>query len=236
MRATRIVPVLLAAAALLLWAAPAGAAAPRIVCPLLTTCCPLPVATPVEAIPSPSVCCEPASTFCLASPTIGSASDPSVAGRQVTVSGLIPGAGSGTQVTLWQRLAGEASFESLATTATSSSGQYTFLLAKGTVQTNREWYVTASGRQSATIDQQVQALVTLTHSLHVRVSPDHAGERVWLEQREGAAWTVIARARLNGSSSAVMSAAFSANHRVKLRAVLPGDRRNIASYSPAIYL
>ncbi len=94
--------------------------------------------------------------------------------------------------------------------------------------------MTASGEHSATIDQHVAAQVTLTRSLHVHVTPNHAGERVWLEQSESGGWTVIARARLNGSSSAVLTAAVSANRPVKLRAVLPGDGRNVTSYSGVI--
>lgn len=235
MSVRRILLVLLLAAALALWVAGlAGAASPRIICPLASFCCPLPIAATDAAASQP--CCQTGPTVCLASPTISAAPNPSSAGRPVTVSGVIPGADAGRQVTLWQELAGQSRFASVATAGTNSESQYAFVLGQGAVQTNRQWYVTASGERSGTVDEHVAAQVTLTRSLHVHVSPNHAGERVWLEQREGAAWTVIARARLNASSSAAIRAAVSANRPPRLRAVLPGDRRNVTSYSRALSL
>ncbi len=126
MTSRRIVPLLLAAAAVsLLWAAPAGAATPRIICPLVTSCCPLPIATPT---PSPSVCCAPPSTLCLALPTIASTPEPSLAGRPVTVSGWSRAGPREAQVILWQKLPGAVGFQSVARTVTNSSGQYAFAL------------------------------------------------------------------------------------------------------------
>ncbi len=206
---------------------------PQIVCPLVASCCPGP---PIAGAPQTVPCCSPTGTLCGSAISIVAAPDPSTAGRAVTVSGLIPGAGAGTPVTLWQKLASESSFHSVATASTTSSGRYGFALGKGAVQTNREWYVSTSSERSVTVHQRVAAQVTLTRTLHVHVTPNHGGERISLEQRLGSRWTVIARARLSGSSSAVITAAVSANHPVKLRAVLPGDRRNLASYSQVIDL
>lgn len=191
-------------------------------------CCP-PTATGTE-IAQP-ICCPP-NADCAAGLTIGSTPNPSTAGHQVTISGRLLSGGAGTPVALWQALPGGA-FVQVAQTTTNSIGGYEFV--RSGAETNRQWYVSASSLHSATIDQSVRAVVTLSKSLRVHVSPNHARERVWLQQREGAKWVVIARARLDGSSSAVITAAVSANQPVELRVVLPGDKRNLRSWSRTLH-
>jgi ribosomal protein RSM22 (predicted rRNA methylase) len=86
--------------------------------------------------------------------------------------------------------------------------------------------------------QRVRATVTLTRLLHVHVSPNHAGERVLIEQRTKHGWKVIARPRLtrltrsSSSQGSVPVAIVSGT--VDLRAVFPGDGRNARSISPVV--
>jgi hypothetical protein len=179
--------------------------------------------------------------------TIASSPDPSMEGRRVTVTGRATGVAAGTIVTLWQRLPSQQSFHRIAQAPIDSSGQYTIVLARGTVLTNRDWYASTSARTSATITQQVRAAITLVPaagkvasgsvlSLSGRVSPSHAAERVLVEENVGGTWKVIARPMLNHSSRYTAGLRLETTGKVKLRTVLPGDRRNIRSQSRVIVI
>jgi hypothetical protein len=151
----------------------------------------------------------------------------------VTVAGRWSGATAGAIVELWQKLPGAATFKQVARTPTGSAGQYRFL--RPAIETSRQWYVTIGADRSPTIGQQVRATVTLTRLLRVHVSPNHAGERVLVERLTNRGWKAIARPRLTRSSASGGSVTVAAGSgTVVLRAVFPGDRRNIRSVSPAI--
>lgn len=242
-------------------------AAPHILCPLpdpqagpqVVACCPVPLNAPDASRPSiQPICCQPTACCLSASccPTVpcGSGSltitaspNPSTAGRTVMISGQLTGSSaSGVQVTLWRERAGQSAFHVLATTRTVSAGHYALTLGRGKVMADQAWYVTANGLHSATIRQQVRALVGLSSSsrsatvgggavaLHGHVTPSHAGERVLVEQSRGGGWRVIARARLDKTSSYTVSDRFAQTGPVRLRVVLPADARNTTSVSPTL--
>lgn len=267
-RSILLLSLLLAAAVpALVLAGPAGAEhlASQIVCPQISTCCP----TPTDGQPANShaaqvccqqttACCPSAGTCCPStccattcpsgSLTISASPNPSTAPGKVTVSGVLSTSpAAGVTVALWREQAGQSSFRQMAQTTTDSSGRYAFTLKRGTVMADQAWYVTAGSLRSATIDQQVRALVALVSSshtvvsgqsiaLHGKVSPSHAGGVVLIEQRRGRSWHVIARPRLSKSSSYTVSHRFTQTGPTKLRAVLAGNARNLTSTSPTVSL
>ncbi len=206
-------------------------AAHQIVCPLepaghITTCCPLPTVNPIS-------CCSPPTVNCAPRLTIISTSEPSLAGRLVTISGTLVSGTAGTNVILWQRLPGGA-FRDVARTKTGSSGSYTFVQTG--VRTNRQWYASTATASSVTVEQSVKAAVTLSRSLQVDVSPNHAGERILIEQWSNHRWKVVARPRLGKSSSVGLALLVPKHRTVELRAVLRADRRNMRSVSKTIHI
>ena len=152
---------------------------------------------------------------------------------------------SGATVVLWHELAGQPSFTQVSQTTTDSAGHYSFALGPGAVMADQAWYASANGVKSATIEQLVMALVGLSSSSHAvavghslvlrgHVTPSHAGQTVLIEQSRGAAWHVIARARLGSGSSYAVSHRFSQAGAIELRTVLPGDQRNGKSVSRSL--
>jgi hypothetical protein len=164
----------------------------------------------------------------------------------VVISGaLTAGAVAAAQVDLWGELAGQSSFHQMSRTTTDGSGHYTFTLGIGSVMTDQAWYVTSNGLQSATVHQQVGALVSLSASarstiagraiqLSGHVTPSHAGEVVLVEASRGGTWRAIGRPRLGPGSSYAVSARFSRRGTVRLRTVLRGDTHNGRSISPTL--
>jgi len=235
----------------------------------IADCCPIPTSAKGSAIPccpqSGTTCCESATTccasgtccaqaVCCATPctsgalTIASSPDPSTAGRKVVISGGLTSspAVAGATVVLWRELSGQSSFQQAAQTTTDSAGQYKFTLKAGMVNADQEWYVTANGLQSPTLQQHVKALVGLGglhsvvagHAMLLRghVTPSHAGQIVLVEQRKGGRWTVIARPRLGHASNYGVVHRFKRAGTVALRTVLPGDSRNERSLSSTLTL
>jgi hypothetical protein len=234
------------------------------------TCCPLPTNAkertagdvccgyPGTCCPSGTSCCTPGTTCCTTGTTccttgcssgglsIAASPDPSTAGRKVVISGGLTGNPvSGAQVVLWRELSGQSSFHQFARTTTDSAGHYTFTLKRGSVNADQQWYVTAEGLTSPTLQQKVNALVGLTAGSHTvtagqpvalsgHVTPSHAGQVVLIEQIRGGSWAVIARPRLSHASGYMLSHKFMRAGAVKLRAVLPADARNNRSTSPTL--
>jgi len=112
----------------------------------------------------------------------------------------------------------------------------------GMVQTNRRWYVSARDVRSRTLDQRVHALSASAMNINPgdgvtlsgQVTPSHRGQRILLARRAGTTWRTIARPRLGRGSRYTVGLRFTLASSVELRAVLPGDGRNIRSYSPTI--
>lgn len=175
--------------------------------------------------------------------TIASRPNPITVGDAVLVSGRLSGPGrSRARVVLWHRLGGWRRFHPAATARTDAAGRYEILLRPGVVTTNRRWYLIGRRRRSRTVLERVYAAVTLTPSaaavapgeavtLRGHVAPTHRGQRILLRQRFGTRWVTIAQPRLDRSSSFRLSHTFTTNRTASLRAVLPGDPRNLRSRS-----
>ncbi|PZR68382.1 MAG: hypothetical protein DLM63_04225, partial [Solirubrobacterales bacterium] len=84
--------------------------------------------------------------------------------------------------------------------------------------------LTVSERTTSSGDQ-----LTLSGS----VSPSHGGQRIRLQQNAGHGWATFARPRL-GRRSRFSASENVGRESIQLRAFLPGDARNINSYSPAV--
>ena len=207
-----------------------------IVCPLepnatiTQPCCGPPIVTAVAS--AAVVCCgTPQPINCPLGMTLASSANPSVAGHKITLTGRSTGGASGQTVDLFQELPGAKSFTKVAQTTTGSAGTFQFV-RKG-VKTNRTWYATVGSERSLMVVQQVKAVVTLGSS-GGRVTPNHAGERVLIERHSGGRWTVIARPRLSNAST--YSLRLRRGQLGELRAVLPGDKRNIRSVSRTVHI
>jgi hypothetical protein len=168
---------------------------PRIICPQIIPCCPLPPgaqpdradATPCCPQSGSTTCCTTGTcctsgTCCVPGPcctatcptgglTIAAAPNPSTAGRKVVISGALTASpAGGVQVALWRERAGQSSFSQIATTTTDSAGDYKFTRGAGTVMADQAWYVTSGALRSATITQRVRAVVGLAASTHTTVA------------------------------------------------------------------
>jgi hypothetical protein len=208
-------------------------ASQKVVCPLAggsgeISCCGPPTIPPIP-------CC-PLGVICAGQITIGSIPNPSTAGHRVTISGKLEIGASGNLVLLWQRLP-NGTLKEVAQTTTATSGEYEFV--RDGVETNRQWYVNVSGTgvTSSAVEQEVRAVVMLTPQLHLRVTPNHAGERALIERLTNRGWNVIARVKLPRSSAGVdLSLPVRSGETSEVRAVLPADTRNIRSVSNVIRL
>ncbi len=240
---------------------------------MISPCCPIPVNGPngttpsIVCCPSTGSCCGQTNTCCSGTTcctttccttaccttqcasgalTIASSPDPSTAGRKVVISGGLTSnpPPSGVQVVLWRELSGQSTFRQVTKTTTDSAGQYKITLTRGMVNADQKWYVTASGLQSPTLQQHVNAVVGLVglHSvsagqamlLRGQVTPSHAGQLVLIQQRTGGHWAVIARPRLGHNSKYGIVHRFARSGIVELRTVLPGDARNNRSNSTTL--
>jgi hypothetical protein len=154
------------------------------------------------------------------------------AGAKVTVSGaLTHTAAAGVTVQLWQRAAGDNAFSKADTASTDASGSWSMTIAAGTVMTNRSWYATAGGLQSATIAEPVSAIVTLhagAARLSGTVTPAHPRARARLQRLAGTKWVTIARTRLTRHSS--FSFARAGLHGT-VRVLVAADKENALSAS-----
>jgi hypothetical protein len=184
--------------------------------------------------------------------TINATPNPINAGDGVLVYGQLNGSPlGGQQIILWHHLNGSGKgFTRVQSTTTNSVGFYYFARADGVVLTNREWYVTLAGDRavhSRTIKEYVAALVSLVPStmngttnhpvvFTGHVTPNHADERILLQQQNPNTgnWSTIKRDRLGPGSSYSISYdwRFPGSHDV--RAVFPGDNRNIVGASDPV--
>ncbi len=207
-----------------------------IVCPVTAsavTCCGPPIAQP-DSIP----CCPgPVQPVCQPLLSINASPDPMTAGAAVTISGaLTHSTGGGVTVHLWQRAAGDDAFTKAGTAMTDASGYWSMTIPAGTVMTNRWWYATAAGLQSATIAEPVSADVTLRAgfgTLSGSVTPVHPGARVQLQRRTGQKWVTIARSRLTRHSA--FSFARGGLHGT-VRVLVGADKENALSASKQLVL
>ena len=116
---------------------------------------------------------------------------------------------------------------------------------------NRNWFVTVAGRSSRIVHEKVFALVTLAGpsdtsvltgtpaTFSGSVSPNHAGEPILLQRQRasgGDDWHTIDRARIHADGSFTIVHRFRVPGDANIRAVFPGDRRNLRSPSSVLSL
>jgi phospholipase C len=171
------------------------------------------------------------------------APNPAVAGDQVALFGALLGVRPcGVLVVLWQRLPGQRRFGAIGSAPAAAAGRYRLVLPPATVETNGEWFASAGGVRSRTVEQNVYALVMLSSTATFAVagdretfsgvvSPAHRGQRVLLQRQAGEFWQTVARPRLDGSSSFSVVHLFKKAGKEQWRAVLPENPRNIDSQS-----
>jgi hypothetical protein len=178
--------------------------------------------------------------------TIAVTPNPIIAGEHVTIYGQLKGPGSaGQTIRLFHRINPNRSFTVISKTTTNGAGFYEFTRAEGVVQTNRSWFVRGPGAtHSRTVHERVAALVSLvagatngttnhplTFSGHV--SPDHAGGRVLIQEQKGSSddWRTLKSGRLGPGSNYAISVRFRVPNAYVVRALFPGDGRNIRAES-----
>jgi phospholipase C len=179
--------------------------------------------------------------------SIGVSHNPTVTGASVRIIGHVAGAGSGVHVTLWRRLPGERRFRASLSTHTAGHGAYAFFIRPHVLSANRYWQVTAAGLRSRIVFERVRAAITLDSSDRLpypgeslrftgHVGPSYAGSRLELEQNTGHGWQVLARPWLDRNSYFATTKTLTVQTPTGVRAFLPGSRRNVDSYSPALSL
>ena len=116
--------------------------------------------------------------------------------------------------------------------------------------TNRNWFVVVNKRRSRTVHERVYALVTFNGPTDTNlttgtpttftgsVSPRHAGQRILLQRQNAVGpadrWHTIDRARIQADGSYTIVHRFRVPGDANLRALFPGDRRNLPSPSDAL--
>ncbi len=177
--------------------------------------------------------------------TINAIPNPIDAGEGVIIYGHLNVAPVGDQtIILYHHLAGSGrGYTKVGQTTTDSRGFYEFTRAEDVVLTNRSWFAREQGAHaihSRTVFERVAALVSLTASTTTAVTgqpvtftgsvtPNHAGERVILQEQDNAGnWRNLKSGRLDGGSnySIIYRWRFAGDHTV--RVLLPRDARNIA--------
>ena len=206
--------------------------------PTSTDCCGGP---PGDSITT--TCCTDGGVVC-ATPrlTLTASTDPATAGSRIVLSGELVGtlgtSDSGQTIELWQRLPGASSSTQTLQTTTKSDGGFSFTLAKGSVTTNRSWYVTGDGVTSPTVDESVSAVLTLVVTksdgrtvLHGKVSPAATGSVTLERLISGARWKSFARVSLGHGSTFRWREGYVARRVATVRAAVPANANHIASFS-----
>jgi hypothetical protein len=179
--------------------------------------------------------------------TINATPNPSVTGDPVLIYGQLNLPHPGNRlIVLYHRINPAPFFTVIQTTRTLANGFYEFSRADGIVTTNRNWFVVGpNGTHSRTIHEKVAATISLSasatsgdtnHPLTFTgtVAPDHAGQRVRLQELSGDAgggWRTIKTGILDGTSSFSINYDFRQPGDYELRAVFPADARNIEADS-----
>jgi hypothetical protein len=182
--------------------------------------------------------------------TIAAAPNPASAGEGVLIYGRLEGSEVGGQtIQLYHHLIGSGrGFTLVGTATTDSSGFYEFTRAEGVVYTNRDWFVRGPvDSHSRTVHERVSALVSLaanstaTDTAHPivftgTVTPNHAHERVFLQEQQGSSddWHTLASARLDPSSNYSLAYRWKRPGVRDVRVLFRGDDRNIRGASDPV--
>jgi hypothetical protein len=181
--------------------------------------------------------------------TIAATPNPTLAGDPVLIYGQLNlTAGANQTIRLYHRIDPNPSFTLIGVTKTDAHGFYEFTRAEGVVLTNRNWFVRGpDATHSRTVHELVAAEVSLAanqtngDTLHPLtftggVTPDHAGQRVYLQAQKGASddWTTLKSGRLGPGSSYSISYRWRTPGERDVRVLLPADPRNIATASSPV--
>jgi hypothetical protein len=182
--------------------------------------------------------------------TIAATPNPVPAGEGVLIYGRLEGPGSGGQtIALYQHVRGSGrGYSRIAGTNTDSTGFYEFNGPAGSVYTNRNWFVRGpDGAHSRTVREFVNALTSInatttnTDTNHPivftgRVSPNHAFERVFLQQRIGSSddWRTVESGRLDATSTYAISHRWRRPGEHDVRVLFRGDLRNLRGVSDLV--
>ena len=183
--------------------------------------------------------------------TINASPNPIIAGEGVLIYGRLQGPNAGGQlIHLYRHIGGRPGYSPVGTTTTFPNGFYEFTRGAGVVYTNRDWFARGpAGSFSRTVHEHVAALVTLNASTNTavtgqrvvftgHVTPGHAFQRVLLQQQVGSGddWRTLRSALLGPGSNYAAAYIWRTPGERDIRAVLPGDARNIQSSSDAVQL
>ncbi|MBV9417193.1 MAG: hypothetical protein JO363_19565, partial [Solirubrobacterales bacterium] len=176
--------------------------------------------------------------------TINAIPNPIDAGEGVFIYGHLNFAPvAGQTIVLYHHLAGSGlGYTRVGETTIDSRGFYEFTRAEDVVMTNRSWFVREAGIHrihSRTVFERVAALVSLTASTTTAVTgqpvvftghvdPNHAGERVVLQEETNAGdWRALKSGSLDGGSNYAITYRwrFAGDHTV--RVLFPRDLRNV---------
>lgn len=176
--------------------------------------------------------------------TVNAIPNPIDAGQGVFIYGRLNVAPVGGQtIILFHHMAGtNFGYTKVGQTKTDSRGFYEFTRAEDVVTTNRSWFVREQGAHfihSRTMSERVSALVSIAASTTTAVTgqpvtftgsvtPNHAGERVILQQEtQSGEWRDLKSGGLDGRStySITYRWRFAGDHTV--RVLFPRDVRNI---------
>lgn len=184
--------------------------------------------------------------------TINVTPNPILAGEAVLIYGQLNGSPvAGQTVVLYHHLAGsDRGYTRVSSTTTDSRGFYSFPRAEDVVTTDRSWYVREAGVHSIhsrTVYERVAALVSLAPSVTSQdtehpvvftghVTPDHAGERVALQEQVGSSdeWRALKLGRLGPGSNYSISYRWRVAGDHDVRVVFPGDLRNVGGASDPV--
>jgi phospholipase C len=179
--------------------------------------------------------------------TISVAPNPATAFGATLVLGRVQGNPKpGSVVTLWRKLPSQRRFHVAFRAVTDAGRRYAVAIPAGAIKTGSRWYASVGGVSSPVATQKVYALVSLSSPqtrplpgdrivVRGRVAPWHGGQRVLIERLMPRGWQVLARPRLDRGSGFRFAQRFG-QAQLQLRAVLPGDARNLASASPDLNL
>lgn len=177
--------------------------------------------------------------------TIAATPNPIVTGDPLLIHGrLNRPSHAGATIVLWHKIAGQPRFTIVGHTTTDANGFYSFTRRQGVVATNRRWFTTLAGSgratHSRTVSERVAAAVTLdsppataltNHRVVFtgKVSPNHRGERVYLQAQVGSngdRWRTIDTGRIRSGSIYRIVHRFRIPGDRTVRVLFRGDRRN----------
>jgi len=179
-------------------------------------------------------------------PTINAAPNPTTSGDPMVIFGRAP---AGAKVVLWHRINPAPRFTPIQRTTASPQGTYEFPRADGVVTTNRNWFVVVDRRRSRIVHERVFALLTIDGpsspnlvtgqpvTFSGQVSPDHAGQRVFLQRQNadsGRDWHTIDRGRIGSGGQYTILHRFVVAGDANIRVLFRGDRRNIRGTSDTL--